>query len=130
MTLSACTTSNVRLKDSNSLLVNKFGVLCNPQGAIRYDRRKVTCKSQGNSQPYVSKNQLTALVQTDLLDAQYEAKKNNSNKIKLLVSIALLGTGKRQLLPVCKKTGGRNKLPRRWVHRTSRDVQVRTCFRQ
>ena len=87
MTLSACTTSNVRLKDSNSLLVNKFGVLCNPQGAIRYDRRKVTCKSQGNNQPYVSKSQLSALVQADLLDAQHEAEKNQSDKIKLLVYI-------------------------------------------
>ncbi len=85
--LPACTTTDLRLEKSNSLLVNKFGVLCNPKGPITFDRRKVTCKSQDGNHAYVASEELATLVKADLLDAERYAVQNGSDKIKLLVYI-------------------------------------------
>ncbi len=85
--LPACTTTDLRLDDSNSLLVNKFGVLCNPKDPISFDRRKVTCKSQDGNKAYISTNELTSLVKADLQDEERYAKKNKSDKVKLLIYI-------------------------------------------
>lgn len=87
LALPACTSKNLRLEDSNSLLVNKFGVLCNPKGPIAFDRRKVTCKSQSGNKAYISNDELGALVQADLQEAARYAEQNASEKIKLLVYI-------------------------------------------
>ncbi len=85
--LPACTAKNIRLENSNSLVVNKFGVLCNPKGPIKFDKRKVTCKAQDGNPGYVSNEALSVLVEADLQDAAKYARENNSEKIKLLVYI-------------------------------------------
>lgn len=85
--LPACTSKALRLENSNSLLVNKFGVLCNPKGPIAFDRRKVICKSQDGNQAYISSNELSSLIKADLLDAERYAEQNESDKVKLLVYI-------------------------------------------
>lgn len=85
--LSGCTTRNIKLEDSNSVLVNKFGVMCNPSTPIAFDRRKVTCKSSTENSAYVSDKVLPSLVQKDLQDAAQYAEQNNSEKIKLLIYI-------------------------------------------
>lgn len=85
--LPACTTKNIMLQESNSLLVNKFGVMCNPRDPIAFDKRKITCKSQNGNPAYVSDKELPTLVQADLKDAARHAEKNDSDKIKLLIYI-------------------------------------------
>lgn len=87
MLLSACTSRNVRLEDGNSLLVNKFGVLCNPRGPIAIDGRKVTCRSEDGNNPYVATDELAALVKADLLEAEGFAEQNNDDKVKILIYI-------------------------------------------
>ena len=85
--LPACTSKGLKLENSNSLLVNKFGVLCNPQGSIGFDRRKVTCKSEDGNHAYVSTSELSSLVKADLLEAERYAQQNESDKVKLLIYI-------------------------------------------
>lgn len=85
--LPACTSNDLRLENSNSLLVNKFGVLCNPTGPIAFDRRKVICKSQDGNKAYISNDELSSLVKADLQDAERYAEQNESDQIKLLVYI-------------------------------------------
>lgn len=85
--LPACTTKNINLKESNSLLVNKFGVMCNPDGLISFDRRKVTCEGGSGKKAYVSDQTLPALVQDDLQAAAQLAQQNNSENVKLLIYI-------------------------------------------
>lgn len=83
---SACTTKGILLDEGNSLLVNKFGVLCSPSIAINYDRRKVVCTSNAGS-AYVADGDLTELVKNDLMAATELAVKNQSAKTRLLIYI-------------------------------------------
>ena len=87
LTLPACTSKGLMLENSNSLLVNKFGVLCNPKGPIAFNKRKVTCASQDGNHAYVSTSELASLVKSDLLDAEQNTKGNTPEKIKMLIYI-------------------------------------------
>ncbi len=83
---SGCTTKGILLDEGNNLLVNKFGVLCNPSKSIDYDRRKVVCTSD-TGDAYLSEIDLTELVKKDLETATQLAVNKQSEKTRLLIYI-------------------------------------------
>ena len=86
LSVNACSTKGIVLNEGNNLLVNKFGVLCNPSTAIDYNRRKITCSSSTGS-AYVADSALQELVESDLQAATELADKNASRSTRLLIYI-------------------------------------------
>jgi len=83
---SACTSNPILLDQGNNLLVNKFGVLCNPSTAVKFNRRKVVCTSHNND-AYVVDSDLVNIVKSDLKAATDLATEKSSKKTRLLIYV-------------------------------------------